>query len=92
MTDDASDDPQAEARIFWQSVPTVFADGSLGTANAGGLHRIVLGEMVFDPSPGATAPAFRPTCNLVMQEHALRLLIQHLQAHLDKDRDDGNPA
>lgn len=67
-------------KVDWQEVPSYFFDGILGNAYVGGMHRIILGEFIFDPDPAATKPNVRPVCNLVLSHDALTALIERLQA------------
>lgn len=77
--------------IYWRDVPTITVDGLIGSARAGGLHRIVLGEVVFNTDPGAERPALRPVCNVVMTPMAVESLIVQLQHLLTEASADAQP-
>lgn len=70
------------SETFWSAVPTVFADGLLAHAQAGGIYRLMLGEMIYNPKEGATRPAMRSVLNLAMSRDALKSLVKAL-AELD---------
>ncbi|QIK79392.1 hypothetical protein G7077_11250 [Sphingomonas piscis] len=77
MTDDSNTpDPSAGE---WHPVPTIFVDGVLGSSTLGGVHRIILGEFVFNTVPGATNATAKPVINLNISDAALPFLIEYLQ-------------
>jgi hypothetical protein len=83
MSDEAKkeDDTQTPV-IYWHDhVPTIFADAILANAYTNGIHRIVLGEVVFDPAPGATIPAMRPSANLVVSANTLKLMLRDIASY-----------
>lgn len=69
-----------ELQTYWHHVPSYFVDGAIGAAWAGGIHRIVLGEICMNVEAGAQMPANRPVLNLIMSTEAIRHFINYLQS------------
>jgi hypothetical protein len=59
--------------------PTIFVDGAVGSAFAGGVHRILFAEFVVDATRGAKLPMVRHAVNLVIPSAAVPGLIEFLQ-------------
>jgi hypothetical protein len=77
-----SDDTQTEVpdiEVMWREVPTIMADVALGHARAGGVVRIVMGEVVFNETPDADMPRYRPVFNMAVPVASLDHLIDYLQ-------------
>jgi len=74
-----NDNGTPDLKIVWDRVPTIFCDGALGSSRASGIHRIVMGELTFNPDEGADLPMSRPVFNLVMSTAAIRSFIQYLR-------------
>lgn len=68
-----------DLKIQPRDVPTFFADGAVGSAFAGGAHRILLAEFVVDPTLGAEIPGIRHVLNLVIPTSSVAGLIKFLQ-------------
>lgn len=77
MADDSPDEQRkrtfAEAmkRYRDREVPTIFADGVLGTAHSNGVERITLLQEVFNPDPDATESSFQPVAVLCVPSSQL---------------------
>ncbi len=74
----ATDKQVVQPVIYGGPVPTIYCDGVVGSAHFNGLHRIILGEAVFNPTPGASVPMHRPVINLVMTPAAIHQMIAYL--------------
>lgn len=64
-------------------VPSFIVDGMIGTALAGGVIRITLGEMIYNFDPQAKFPAFRPAVNLAIPVASAKLLAEELLQTLE---------
>ncbi|TCM10355.1 hypothetical protein [Sphingomonas sp. PP-CC-3G-468] len=88
----AADEAVAEeqyAPVAWRHTESYFVDGVLGVAKAAGVHRISLGQVNFNPTPGAGKPMLTPVCSLILTPEGLDLLIEALQdAKLQGTEDD----
>jgi len=62
----------------WRETPTIFAEMVIGHAHAAGIARVVLGEVSFNPEPGATLPLIRPVLNLTIPVISIPSLIASL--------------
>lgn len=49
-----------------REAPTIFADAVLGSARAGGVHRITFGALIFNHEPDASIPAWNPAVTLAL--------------------------
>jgi hypothetical protein len=78
MSDERSSITAIEKGTY-HNIPTILVDGALGSSWVGGMHRIVLGEFVFNTAEGAEMPASRPVLNLAITTDALPYLIEYLQ-------------
>lgn len=78
MPDDAGETKPA-IKTIWHRVPSIFTDGALASSRASGIHRIVMGEITFNPEEDADVPISRPVFNLVMTTEALRNFVQYLR-------------
>lgn len=76
MTDERSN--EGIVKIEERDVLTFYTDGPVGAAQANGLQRLLLGESIFDPEPGAQLPRIRPVLNLVMTSDTARLFGEYL--------------
>jgi hypothetical protein len=68
-----------EFKVIQTEVPTYFIDGVVGSAFGSGVHRILCGEFVVDPSPEAVMPAVRHVMNITIPTRAIPAFIQFLQ-------------
>lgn len=69
----------SNVKVVEREVPSFFVDGPLGSAWANGVHRVLLGEFVTDPTIGAESPAVQHVLNLVMTTDTVQRLIQYLE-------------
>lgn len=64
----------------WLDVPSFYIDGSIGSAFVRGIQRIVLGSITFNTTPSSADPTFKPVCELILTNDAVRDLVTYLQA------------
>lgn len=78
-----------DLEVQWRDIPSYYVDGAMGAAWIGGMHRVVLGEFVFNAAPGAERPATRPVASIVISPAALATLIGYLQGLPAADKNEG---
>lgn len=71
----------------WADVDTFFVDGLIGSSHWHGLHRLLLGSVTYNTEQGASAPAFKPVCELVVSLDVLRQIVSHFE-ELEKAKND----
>src|SRR5258708_34921786 len=69
--------PHEEPVINWRDVPTVVVDTVMAQASAAGIHRITLGEFVFNDAPNASKPKVRSVVTLALSQAAVRGLAEY---------------
>ena len=77
MAEQKQDDP---VMLPATNTPSYYVDGPVGSAWANGVHRVLLGEFVPNPTAGATKPFVRPSVTIMMTQETAKRLVEALQA------------
>jgi hypothetical protein len=68
---------------LWRETPQVFIDNIIGASTGSGVHRIVCGQLTFDPRADAAGPMTLPVLTIVVPHANIDVLIEGLKAIRD---------